>query len=238
MVHSSNSGFSGQIVVAAQATFALASWRFPGASGLTVQPGGQLEWQNNNGPASYEDLTLTGSGMITLNGTGPANPRGLPAIPGLLYAPYSTVYTGGYVIAPVYLQTTSSIVVGNGGTSSKPVTNELQITGNISGPGGLTKDYVSGLISGRQNESAAWGTPGYPLSGWSNSYQGTTTINSGTILLGSPNALPNTPLMLNSSYDGSSTLDLGGFARPLPAYRPPALGLPSSAVLARPACSP
>ena len=76
----------------------------------------------------------------------------------------------------------------------------------------MTKDYASGLIGGRLNESAAWGNSQgilYLAPTGSNTYQGNTTINSGTILLGSPYALPSTTVL---SIDGSngSTLDLGG----------------------------
>ena len=49
-----------------------------------------------------------------------------------------------------------------------------------------------------------------------NTYTGSTTINSGTILLQSNSTLPNTPLVLNASYDGSSTLDLGGYNATVP----------------------
>ena len=101
------------------------------------------------------------------------------------------------------------MVVGNG-TAATNSTGELYVFSNISGPGGLTKDYVSGLIGGRQGESTDWGnSQGILLLGGNNSYEGNTTINSGTVLLASPNALPpTTPLYIDSQ--NGSTLDLGG----------------------------
>ena len=158
------------------------------------------------------DVITLSSGSITLNGTGPQNAAGISGNSGaFLFAPYSTVYSGT-IAAPVYLQSSVqapsvSIVVGNGSS-----TGELSITSNISGPGGLTKDWVSGLVAGRASESTYWANSQgilYLAPTGSNTYQGNTTINAGTILLGSPTALPSTTVL---SIDGSngSTLDLGG----------------------------
>ncbi len=223
--HSSNSPATFGINVASQATLGTLSWRFSNAEWLTVQPSGQLLWQNNNGPGSIEDLILNGgtgnvgggfngggiNGTITLNGTGPANPPGINGNLGaVLDVPYSPVEGGGETIeAPIYLQTTSSFVVGQGtlaGTSC-----ELLVTGNINGPGGLTKDWVSNVPAVRESQSTDWlNSQGTLALYGNNTYSGSTAIYSGTILLGSSTALPGTTVL---SIDGSngSTLDLGGY---------------------------
>ena len=222
--HSSYSGFTGQMVVASQATLGTLSWRFSNAEWLTVQPGGQLLWQNNNGPGSIEDLILNGgtgnvgsgfngggiNGTVTLNGTGPANPPGISGNLGaVLDVPYGSAGdTGETILAPIYLQTTSSFVVGQGtlaGTSCMFV-----IDGNISGPGGLTKDWVSGIPAVRESQSTDWlNSQGTLALYGNNTYAGSTAIYSGTILLGSSGALPDTTVLTIDGSNGS-TLDLGG----------------------------
>ena len=204
---SNNSTFTPSLVIGSQTTMAEASWRFPLATGLTVQNGGQFELFINSANASIENVLFPGT--ITLNGTGPANPAGITGNSGaLLYAPFTTALSGS-VSSPIYLQTTSSFVVGNG-TSTTNGTGRLYVLSNISGPGGMTKDYVSGLIGGRQGESADWGnSQGILILGGNNSYEGNTTINSGTVLLASPNALPPSTSIYIDSQNGS-TLDLGG----------------------------
>ncbi len=181
-------------------------------------------WQNNNGPGSIEDLILNGgtgnvgsgfngggiNGTVTLNGTGPANPPGISGNLGaVLDVPYGSAGdTGETILAPIYLQTTSSFVVGQGtlaGTSCMFV-----IDGNIGGPGGLTKDWVSGIPAVRESQSTDWlNSQGTLALYGNNTYAGSTAIYSGTILLGSSGALPNTTVLTIDGSNGS-TLDLGG----------------------------
>jgi len=77
------------------------------------------------------------------------------------------------------------------------LTEELVISGAISNSGataaGLTKGGAGTLVISA-----------------SNTYNGTTTINAGTIKLGANNALPDTPLTLDQRLGGVSTLDLAG----------------------------
>jgi autotransporter-associated beta strand protein len=77
------------------------------------------------------------------------------------------------------------------------LTEELVISGTISNSGataaGLTKAGTGTLV----------------ISG-ANSYNGTTTINAGTLKLGANNALPDTPLTLDQRLGGVSTLDIAG----------------------------
>jgi autotransporter-associated beta strand protein len=77
------------------------------------------------------------------------------------------------------------------------LTEELVISGAISNSGptaaGLTKGAAGTLVISA-----------------SNTYNGTTTINAGTIKLGANNALPDTPLTLDQRLGGVSTLDLAG----------------------------
>ncbi len=77
------------------------------------------------------------------------------------------------------------------------LTEELVISGVISNSGiataGLTKAGTGTLVL-----SAA------------NTYNGTTTINAGTLKLGTDNALPDTPLTLDQRLGGVSALDIAG----------------------------
>ncbi len=77
------------------------------------------------------------------------------------------------------------------------LTEELVISGTISNSGataaGLTKSGTGTLVI-----SAA------------NTYNGTTTINVGTLKLGANNTLPDTPLTLDQRLGGVSTLDIAG----------------------------
>lgn len=77
------------------------------------------------------------------------------------------------------------------------LTEELVISGTISNSGataaGFTKAGTGTLVL-----SAA------------NTYNGTTTINAGTLKLGTDNALPDTPLTLDQRLGGVSSLDLAG----------------------------
>ena len=193
---------------------------FASTTGLTVESGGQWEWLNNNGNGwgsqgetngdDIEQVNPLGSlgtsgtdsfGFITLNGTGPANPPGITGHSGaLLYAPAESSPFNGVINAPVYLASNASIVVGNGTTGK----GYLYITQDIFGSGGLTKDYVSGLVPGREDlydgitPANLWSNAqgilvlapasGYPLplpgnTAPGNIYTGNTTINAGTILL-------------------------------------------------------
>jgi autotransporter-associated beta strand protein len=77
------------------------------------------------------------------------------------------------------------------------LTEELVISGTISNSGataaGLTKGGTGTLVISATN-----------------TYNGTTTINAGTLKLGANNALPDTPLTLDQRLGGVSTLDIAG----------------------------
>ena len=90
---------------------------------------------------------------------------------------------------------------------------KLKLYGNITGPGGLIKDFSSGEpVNGDTYAQYTANSLGILALGGNNSYQGNTTINAGTILLQSNYALPSTTvLMIDSS--NSSTLDMGGYTR-------------------------
>lgn len=77
------------------------------------------------------------------------------------------------------------------------LTEELIISGVISNSGIATAGFTKA------------GTGTLVLSG-ANTYNGTTTINAGTLKLGADNALPDTPLTLDQRLGGVSTLDLAG----------------------------
>ena len=74
----------------------------------------------------------------------------------------------------------------------------------------MIKDYLGALTAGRTGESTNFtNSQGVLALGGTNSYLGTTAINSGTILLQSNSALPATTAVTISTSNGS-TLDLGG----------------------------
>ena len=85
----------------------------------------------------------------------------------------------------------------------------VALTGNISGPGGMVKDYTTSasLAAGRAEEQGDFQSSLGILSlSGSNTYQGNTSINAGTILLASFSALPTaTTLYIDGSNARRST---------------------------------
>ena len=195
-LESSGSGAS-QPVVIAQGTLMETSSRLGNATSMTVQNGGQWEFWASG---SYNYSLATGANVY-LNGSGPNGTGGA-----LLYAPQTAAYSET-LNNNVVLQSTSSIVVGVVNTS----VGTLTLTGNISGSGGLIKDYSSGLPAGRQGEAADFtSSQGILALSGTDSYTGNTWINSGKLLLASSAALPATTTLYIDALN-SSTLDLSGY---------------------------
>jgi fibronectin-binding autotransporter adhesin len=191
-------GWAGGVVVA-KGTLMESTPRLGSNTGLSVQSGGQ--WEIYGGTANSENYSFANGAIVTLSGTG-TNATYSGA---LLYAPSATAYNA-VVNNSITLASTSSIVVGDNSTTA----GTLTLTGSISGPGGLIKDYLGSLPAGRDSESTYFAnSQGILALSGSNGYAGTTTINAGTILLQSNRALPTTTAVTISSSNGS-TLDLGG----------------------------
>ena len=200
---STGNGQSGPIVVA-QGSFMETSNRIPNVTGMLVQSGGQWEIMdnvNNDTDPGGANFSIGSGAIITLSGLGPVGSGGA-----ILYTPQSNAQGIALVTNNIVLQTDSSVVV----VDAASYTYKLRLNGNISGSGGLIKDYLGGVPLGRAGESSYFtDSMGIMALGGTNTYTGNTTINSGTILLQSPAALPATTTVYIDSQNGS-TLDLGG----------------------------
>ncbi len=214
--HGSGNLQAGPFIVA-QGTFLTTSRRTANTTVMTVQSGAQYELLNNTTSPQTADYSLASGAILYLNGFGPSN--GFSGTSGtttgaFFDAGYSSLTYASFT-NNIQLQSDSSIVVGN----TTAGTNKLFLYGNISGSGSLIKDYTQGEVNnnkGLDGTATFLNSKGLLALFGTNTYPGSTQINSGTILLQSNYALPNTPLELNSSYDGSSTLDLGGFSATVP----------------------
>ena len=156
-----------------------------GTEPITVDNGAAL--RVNNGGIVMNPITLYG-------GEGPDNNGALVAS--------QEAYSGlaGGVVPTATFSNTITLLNDYGDTSFGAQTSaatvgaNMAVSGNITGPGGLVKI----------------GTKLLNLSG-NNTYAGNTTINVGTLQIGSPQALPNGPTNGVVYLNGSSVLDLNGY---------------------------
>ena len=144
--------------------------------------------------ANYLASWNTGSPIITnnftLNGPG-GNPGG--GLKDAIYVEGGGAGFAEYTISGnVTLNATSNI----GGNTA----NNLRITGQITGAGGLTKG------SGRVDENNT-----LFLTNPTNDYVGDTVINKGTLKLGAPEVIPNGAGKGGVTIAAGATLDIGGF---------------------------
>ena len=141
----------------------------------------------NNGGIVQNPITLHGGDGPDGNGALVANQEAFSGLP-------------GGVVANATFTNAITLLNDNGDSSfgaqvaTATVGSTMAVSGNITGPGGLVKIGPK-LLN---------------LSG-NNTYGGNTTINAGTLQVGSPGALPNGPTNGSVYLNGTSKLDLNGF---------------------------
>ena len=141
-----------------------------------------LAWWNTGSPIIANNFTLNGPG---------GNPGG-----GLKDAIYADGGAGGFAEYTISGNVTLAATSNIGGNNS----NNLRITGQITGAGGLTKG------SGRADENNT-----LFLANTANDYAGDTVINKGTLKLAASEVIPNGAGKGGVTIGTGATLDLGGF---------------------------
>lgn len=182
------SGFGGQYVINNGAIRFLGDSNFSQSTGITVNSGGQLQFNSNASAATY-NWELADGAVLKLNGTGKSGgsaPGGALRFQGQAGqgATHATLFS------PVELQTDSEIAAG-------PATVTGELAGVVSGSGGLIKSAPGILI----------------LSNAGNSYAGDTTIVQGTLSLTNPflsdlaDVFLATGTTLNLNYSDTDVID-------------------------------
>ncbi len=221
----------------AGATMADMNTAASGQRGYLLGGPGLLTLGNLTGGGSNGAVTVVGPGTTTFNGAVSTSSSNYIVTGGatLKFGPNFTVNTGSS--ARQLLIAGGSTVDMNG--RSMPVTSTFDGLTNYNGTGGVLTNSAtgaattfniahnnagtqstafSGLITGNLNLNIAFNasatttaTANQVLAN-ANTYTGTTTVASGTLLLGATNALPaTTPLIINGGGTFASVLDLGGY---------------------------
>ncbi len=177
---SGNSTAYSQQVNVQSGALRLGSSNAVGSGDIVISSGAILQlWWNSGSSTLANNITLNGLGF-----TG-----GKDAI-------YADGAGGGFgtftLSGTITLNATSNI----GGNTS----NHINITGQITGPGGLTK----GGSRTDENNTVILSNP-------ANNYAGTTTINKGTLRLGASNVIPDGPGTGSVVVNTGAVFDLGGF---------------------------
>lgn len=177
---SGNSASYSQQVNVQSGALRLGSSNAVGSGDIVISNGANLLlWWNTGSSTLTNNITLNGPGFVD----------GKDAI-------YADGGGGGFstftLSGTITLNATSNI----GGHN----VNHLNITGQITGPGGLTK----GGSRGDENNTLILSNP-------LNDYAGDTTINKGTLKLGASNVIPDGPGKGNVVVNGGAFFDLGGF---------------------------
>ena len=154
-----------------------------GSGPVTIASGANyLAWWNTGSPVITNSFTLNGPG---------GNPGG-----GLKDAIYADGGAGGFAEYTISGNVTLAATSNIGGNTA----NNLRITGQITGAGGLTKG------SGRADENNT-----LFLANPANDYAGDTVINKGTLKLAASEVIPNGAGKGGVIIGAGATLDLGGF---------------------------
>jgi autotransporter-associated beta strand protein len=158
-----------------------------GSGAVTVASGGSVMlWWNTGSATISNNFILNGPGAPSLVGTGTKSAIYADGGSGGGFAEYTLSGT-------ITLATNSSL----GGTYD----NQLRVTGQITGPGGLAK----GADRADENGTLILANP-------ANNYAGDTTINRGTIRLAANEVIPHGVGFGNVNLSTSTTLDLAGFS--------------------------
>jgi fibronectin-binding autotransporter adhesin len=180
---SGNSATYSQQVNVQSGALRLGSSNAVGTGNIVISNGANmLLWWNTGSATLSNNITLNGPGLVD----------GKDAI----YADGGGGSSGGYgtftLSGTITLNATSNI----GGHN----VNHVNITGQITGPGGLTK---GGSRTDENNTLF--------LSNASNDYAGDTTVNKGTLKLGASNVIPDGPGKGNVAVNSGALFDLGGY---------------------------
>jgi autotransporter-associated beta strand protein len=197
VVLSGNNSYSGATTVSSGRLSIQSADALDGTSGVTVNAGGALQLAG----AGFTTTTAT---SLTLNGTGPGAAGALENVSG------TNTYTGAITLnSNTTIGSDSGTLTLNAGTLSNGTSNNSNYVLTLTGAG--NGDLISTLSNGSvvMNGTGLWG-----LDGTNNSYAGGTTVNSGTLQLGTTATSAGTFL---GSTSGSltvngGTLDLYGLA--------------------------
>lgn len=165
-----------------------------GTLGCIINGGTIAQWGSTNVPITVE----VGAALSVNDGNLAPNPITLQGGdgggPGTLRSDRVNASTGNLT------NTVAGKVTLNGDSTIGTFGGIFRISGNITGPGGLSTVGAGGTYS--QNTLVLAGT---------NTYGGNTTISTGLVQLASASALPGGPTNGNVQMNNTCTLDLNGF---------------------------
>ncbi len=181
------------------------------AGNLSVQSAGALNGTSGVTVASGAALKLSGSGVatsttaLTLSGTGTATAGSLENVSG------TNTWAGNITLganASIGADTGSSLSVSSGTAISNSGNFTLTLTGG--GTGDLVSVLNNGALVVNGSGSGIWGIEG------ANGYAGGTTINSGTLQLGTTSQATTAPTFLGLTsntltVNSGGTLDMNGW---------------------------
>ncbi|MGG9972055.1 beta strand repeat-containing protein [Ferruginibacter sp. SUN002] len=171
------------------------------SNGATGGNAGNITVNSSSGSVSITSVAITATG-----GTGgqSGSNGGLTGGTGGTGGTISITGSNGITCTQNITATRGSGGTGTGASGSNGTGGDITITDGAATvtTGGSTNDGISGIISGRNFTSSGSGK--LKLTGV-NTYTGTTTVNNGTVIIGTQNTIPtNSNMVLNSGFLSTS----------------------------------